>query len=290
LAFIPPTLDQVLVGSIERSRHPDLKAVFLIGATQKQFPVPISYSGILTDDDRAATEAADFALAATAGQTLAERQYLTYIAFTRPSEFMCVTYPLADDKGSVEVRSQFISSLESLFDNLNEESVADEQNDGLLERVYSKAELADLLCSELGKDQQFPISNFRMPIEDIKCFGELLDNICSDEQLAEVGSTVAGAINYDNRAHLDEGVVEKLFGWQIKSSATRLSTFAACPYKYFAEHILKLEERKESKLKPLDIGRFYHSVLDSLLKRLNAEKKDFATINDKELLELLSEQ
>ena len=28
LAFIPPTLDQVLVGSIERSRHPDLKAVF----------------------------------------------------------------------------------------------------------------------------------------------------------------------------------------------------------------------------------------------------------------------
>jgi len=29
LAFIPPKLDQVLVGSIERSRHPDLKAVFL---------------------------------------------------------------------------------------------------------------------------------------------------------------------------------------------------------------------------------------------------------------------
>ncbi|MDD5459675.1 MAG: exodeoxyribonuclease V subunit gamma, partial [Phycisphaerae bacterium] len=38
LAFIPPSLDQVLVGSIERSRHPDLKAVFLLGATQKQFP------------------------------------------------------------------------------------------------------------------------------------------------------------------------------------------------------------------------------------------------------------
>jgi len=52
LAFIPPALDQVLVGSIERSRHPDLKAVFLIGATQGQFPTAVPTSGILTDDDR----------------------------------------------------------------------------------------------------------------------------------------------------------------------------------------------------------------------------------------------
>ena len=29
LRLIPPSLDQVLVGSIERSRHPDLKAIFL---------------------------------------------------------------------------------------------------------------------------------------------------------------------------------------------------------------------------------------------------------------------
>ena len=60
LAFIPPTLDQVLVGSIERSRHPDLKAVFLIGATQKEFPVPVSFERILTDEDRKAAEEANF--------------------------------------------------------------------------------------------------------------------------------------------------------------------------------------------------------------------------------------
>ena len=210
--------------------------------------MPLSYSGILTDDDRGAAEAADFALAAATSQRLAERQYLTYIAFTRPSQFLCVTYPLADDKGSVEVRSQFISSLELLFDNLNEESIADKQSDGLLERIYSKAELAEL------------------------------------------GSTVLSAINYDNRAHLDEEVVEKLFGRQIKSSATRLSTFAACPYQYFARYVLELKEREEFKFEPLDIGAFYHRVLDALLKQLNAEEKNFATIQDKELLKVLREQ
>ncbi|MHC4361407.1 MAG: hypothetical protein ACYSTZ_01165, partial [Planctomycetota bacterium] len=64
---------------------------------------------------------AGFPLAPTARQKLVERQYLAYIAFTRPSEFLYVTYPLIDDRGSPECRSQFIANLESLFEDLREE-------------------------------------------------------------------------------------------------------------------------------------------------------------------------
>jgi len=283
LAFIPPTLDQVLVGSIERSRHPDLKAVFLIGATQRRFPVPVTFDSILSEDDRKTAEQADFALSATVSQTLAERQYLAYIAFTRPSQFLCVTYPLADDKGSAVPRSQFIDNLESLFENLSEESITGVQSD--IEKVQTKSELSCLLCSELGKDASRDAreaSGNRL--------GELLNDVCSDEGLAQLGSSVVSAINYDNRAKLDERIVEELFGQQIKGSATRLGAFAACPYRYFARYILELKERREFKFEPLDLGNFYHRVLDGLLKRLNAEKKDFATIQDEQLRELLREQ
>ncbi len=86
LAFIPPSLDQVLVGSIERSRHPNLKAIFLLGATQKQFPIPLASSGVLSDEDRDAAEAAEFHIAPSSTQSLTDRQYLAYIAFTRPSQ------------------------------------------------------------------------------------------------------------------------------------------------------------------------------------------------------------
>ncbi|MHC4647008.1 MAG: PD-(D/E)XK nuclease family protein, partial [Planctomycetota bacterium] len=151
LAFIPPNLDQVLVGSIERSRHPDLKAVFLIGATQRQFPAPITVHGMLTDDDRDIAAAADFTLSANTRQKLAERQYLAYIAFTRPSRALFVTYPLVDDKGSPECRSQFVGNLESLFGGLKEESLAGGQAG--IESIQSENELMDLLCSRLGKDR-----------------------------------------------------------------------------------------------------------------------------------------
>ena len=282
LAFIPPTLDQVLVGSIERSRHPDLKAVFLIGATQKQFPVPIVPDSILTDDDRAAAELADFPLAPASSQTLAERQYLAYIAFTRPSQFLCVTYPAVDDEGSAVARSQFVGDLESLFEDLREEAIAGRPLDA--EKVHNQAELADLLCSRLGRDA--------VPGQagDEGRLGGLLDAICSDEQLAESGASVLSAIDYDNKARLDEDVVRELFGRHIDSSATRLSTFAACPYQHFARYVLELKEREEFKFEPLDLGAFYHRVLDALLKRLNAEGRGFAAIEDRELLAFLREE
>jgi ATP-dependent helicase/nuclease subunit B len=286
LAFIPPTLDQVLVGSIERSRHPDLKAVFLIGVTQREFPVTVSFESILTDEDRIAAESADFALAATASQKLAERQYLAYIAFTRPKELLCVTYPATDEGGSATTRSQFIDNLVTLFENLKEESIAGYKND--VEQVHSKSELADLLCSQLGKDAFLAEAGERAQL------GKLLGDIASDEELAELGSEVLSAINYDNGAQLEVDIVEKLFGEQgerqVKSSATRLSTFAACPYQYFARYILALEERKEFKLRPLEVGDFYHRVLDALLKKLNDLHKDFASVENKELLELLQGQ
>jgi ATP-dependent helicase/nuclease subunit B len=259
-----------------------LKAVFLIGVTQREFPVPVSFESILTDEDRIAAESADFALAATASQKLAERQYLAYIAFTRPKELLCVTYPATDEGGSATTRSQFIDNLVTLFENLKEESIAGYKND--VEQVHSKSELADLLCSQLGKD------TFLAEAGEREQLGKLLGDIVADEELAELGSEVLSAINYDNCAQLDKHMVEKLFGEEVRSSATRLSTFAACPYQYFARYILELEEREEFKFEPLDVGIFYHRVLDALLKRLNSVKKDFAIISDEELLRLLREQ
>lgn len=279
LALIPPTLDQVLIGSIERSRHPDLKAVFLLGATQKQFPTPFVQDSLLTDDDRIIAESADCILAPGASQSLAERQYLAYIAFTRPSEFLYVTYPSVDEKGSDIPRSQFVNDLESLFDDLKEESIADQRVQS--EQVHNEIELADMLCSRLGRDGPGP---------GIDENWELLEKICSDGQLKELGKHILSFLNYDNKAELSTSVVHALFDRKVHSSATRLSTYAACPYQHFARYVLELKEREEFKFEPLDLGAFYHRILDAVVKRLSAENKDFNSIDDGELLSLLREE
>ncbi len=279
LGLIPPTLDQVLIGSIERSRHPDLKAVFLIGATQKQFPTPFVEDSLLTDDDRVAAESADCVLAPGASQSLAERQYLAYIAFTRAAEFLYVTYPSVDEKGSAIPRSPFVSDLESLFDSLHEESVAGQAI--RIEQVHNETELADMLCSQLGRDRLISTTDDHW---------RLLGEMCSDGQLKPLGDHIVSILHYDNKAALDTEVVHDLFGRRVHSSATRLSTYAACPYQHFARYVLELKEREEFKFEPLDLGAFYHRILDAVVKRLNRESKDFHTIDDEELLSLLREE
>jgi len=282
LAFIPPSLDQVLVGSIERSRHPNLKAVFLVGATQRQFPVPLPPVGLLTDEDRNAAEAAQFHLAPTTTQSLTERQYLAYIAFTRPSEFLCVSCPSVDEKGSPVVRSHFVDELQSLFDDLDTGSIEDEQAG--MSAVRNEPELAELLCRCLGRDV------FSSTDSADDALVELWQAMRAEGAYATTARTVATGLTYDNRASLAPGVVAELFGPRLKGSATRLGTFAACPYKHFARYALELRPRREFKLEPLDLGRFYHDVLDALHKRLVAEGHNFATVEEGRLLELLRAQ
>lgn len=279
LAFIPPSLDQVLVGSIERSRHPNLKAVFLLGATQKNFPIPVPGPGLLTDADREAAEAADFHLAPGPAQSLAQRRYLAYIAFTRPSAFLHISYPSLDARGSQIVRSDLVDDLQMLFSDLEEESARDVSGD--LAEICTESELSESLCARLGRDVFGPAAQTNeRPVG-------LLHAMRSDDALAPCANAVTAALQYDNRAVLNDCVVAELFAGNLKGSATQLETFAACPYQYFARHTLSLEVRREFRLKPLDLGQFYHRVLDALHKQLVAEGSNLGTVDPSRLIEVL---
>ena len=269
LAFIPPNLDQVLVGSIERSRHPDLKAVFLIGTTERQFPSPVVFDSILSEEDRLAAQSCGIDLAPGVRQELANRPYLAYIAFTRPSEFLCVSYPAADQKSNEVTRSPFVDNLFRLFDDLKEESV--DSSPAAIEEVRTIYELEDILCQPPQPET-------------------LLEEIARDDQFAEIGSRAVNALNYKNEAMLDNLIVGELFDKQITSSTSRLSTFAECPYRHFSRYTLGLNKREEFKLEPPDLGEFYHRVLDRFTKRTVADKIDFQTIADVDLIKILDEQ
>jgi ATP-dependent helicase/nuclease subunit B len=282
LAFIPPSLDQVLVGSIERSRHPSLKAIFLLGATQKQFPIPLPATGVLTDEDRNAAEAAEFRIAPATPQALADRQYLAYVAFTRPSEFLCISFPCLDEKGGPVAHSHFIDDLKLLFDDLHEEFIGDNLLE--LDDVRNASELTELLCTRLGRDAFLPAGSNEDRLRG------LLDAMQLAGDQDAIVRPVAAALSYDNAASLEPAVAKELFGREIAGSATRLAAFAACPYRHFVRYTLDLKPRREFKLEPLDIGRFYHDVLDRLQRRLSAERESFASVKEDRLVQLLNEQ
>lgn len=259
VALIPPALDQVLIGTIERSRHPDLKAVFLIGATQKQFPVPVSYDNILTDSDRKITSDAGFELSRVGSSQLMERRYLSYIAFTRPSQLLNITYPLADEKGDDVQPSFLIEQLKTLFTDLKEEKYYGTED---FNNLYSLSDLSLLLSSRLGRDIFSPVGEI-----DAKCKW-LLDTASKDYDLSKVRM----GIEYANIAKLESPSIQQI----LATSATRLKAFASCPFRYFTENMLKLKERQIFELKPFSMGLFFHKVLEELYGSLKKQNLNFA--------------
>ncbi len=109
---------------------------------------------------------------------------------------------------------------------------------------------------------------------------ELLHDILNDDQLAGLVQERPMQSIIKMKRYWMSSVVGGLFDKQLTSSASRLSTFAACPYRHFARYVLDLKKRDEFKLEPLDLGDFYHRVLDGFIKRVVAEKIHFETITD----------
>jgi len=109
---------------------------------------------------------------------------------------------------------------------LAEESLEDALSDPA--EVRTESELGELLCGRLGRDVFAP-----QAAEEGR-LGALLGAMQSDRKHAAIAQSVAAALDYDNLARLESGTVEALFEGDLTSSATRLGTFAACPYKYFS--------------------------------------------------------
>jgi ATP-dependent helicase/nuclease subunit B len=276
LAIIPPRLDQVLVGAIERSRHPDLKAAILVGCCQTDFPSPVRRTSVLTDDDRIGAEAAGLRLGDTIETQLSSRRYLAYIAMTRASERLYLSWPMADEQGAPASQSEFIDGVTSLFSDVQIEFI--KPGDASPEDIPGPRHLADVLCSQLGRD-----ADPAVPLGKV-VFESLLAGLRDNERCTELVGLIDAALDYDNAASIDKRTAGEAFGSDIRSSVTRLSSFAACPYQHFAKYMLKLKPRTQFRLEPLDLGEFYHGVLDSLTKQLISSGQHFTTIDQREIL------
>jgi len=278
LAIIPPRLDQVLVGTIERSRHPDLKAMFLLGCCQSDFPASLRRGGIMTDDDRLAADSIGLRLGDTVETQLAGRRYLAYIALTRASEKLYLSWPMMDEAGSPLSRSEFVDEIQALFPGVAIDFIRNEA--ASLTDVRGRNHLADALCTRLGHDAPADAD----PSGDLRA---LLTELRQAPELADVVRNVDKALGYDNAACVDPVVIGGALGSRLRSSVTRLESLASCPYQHFARYVLGLEPRDQFRFEPLDLGEFYHRVLDGLTKSLMAEGVQFASVSDDKLMEML---
>lgn len=122
IGVIPPVMDQVLIGAIDRSRNPELKLALLLGVNEKIFPAMPSSGSLLSEPDREELRKCGAALGQDTREFLAREQFLGYIACTRSSARLVVSCARRDSGDQPLNPSWFISRLQRLFPKLEIEN------------------------------------------------------------------------------------------------------------------------------------------------------------------------
>jgi ATP-dependent helicase/nuclease subunit B len=267
LAMVPPSLDQVLVGTIERSRHPQLRAAFVLGVNEGRFPQVAGEDAFLSDDQRDRLCQRGFELAPGRTRRLLDERFLGYIALTRPRDFLWVSYATADAKGKLLNPSLLIDAIgdavgEAVFVDL------------ALQRgeIYTRGQLAERLAEALS-DESLEAGE--------KLFWQGLGRWGLGYWAAL--KDALGGLVYRNEARLDGDLVGRFFGSEVAGSISRLESFSACGYRHFSNYLLGIQERKELKLQMVDLGSFYHEALHEIFVAMQEQGTGWLELEFQEL-------
>lgn len=278
LGKIPATQDQVIVGDVSRSRSHKVRAVFIIGINDGEFPSIYKDEGFFNDKDREYLKAQGFDLANGSLENLYEENFNIYKAFTIAEEKLFLSYASSDNEGRTLRPSILITKLKKIYPNLKETSdiITQEKEiittnntfDNLIEKLNSYQEgeeIEDIWFDVLKYYENNPLWK-----------GRLLKSL--------------EGIKYTNVPEkIKPEFIKKLYGETLHTTISRLERYRSCPFSFYLEYGLKLKEKKSLKLQPIDTGSFMHEVIDEFFEEV-ADKKISIKELEKEEIEKIVKQ
>jgi ATP-dependent helicase/nuclease subunit B len=268
VGVIPPALDQVLIGAIDRSRNPELRLAILSGWNETIFPALPEPGPLLSEIERDALTRQNVPLNPGRRQQIARERFYAYIACTRSRERLIITCAAHDVEGQPLNPSPFFEQVRQLT------GAAEETFDGVknwLESEHFSELAAPVLRAQAGPEREPAL----IRLGELPEFAPLVQTW---RQIAEASAAT----------RLAPGMAENIFGRELASSVSGLEDFAACPFKFFAARGLRLQERKEFQFDDRDKGSFQHEVLREFHQRIRQSGRRWRDLSPVEARDLVA--
>ena len=276
LGLVPPSMDQVLVSSIDRMKNANTKYLYLIGTTDGIFPLISKESGLLSDKDRETLGEKGVEVDIDSKTRTYEEQFLVYKALTYTSENLIISYPISDHEGKTLRPSIIVSRLKKIFPNITMKSYVlkdlDNSSERALEDITVKAPTFNELINAI---KEFEIRGEINPV-----YLDLYRYFLDDKEYKNKLEKVVSGLSYTNQVEKVEREKIKQLYENKNLSISKLERYAQCPFSYFIQYGLKAQERREYSFTAPDLGSFIHNILDIFSKSLNKDKLNWHEIDD----------
>lgn len=271
VALIPPGIDQVLIGDMERTRLKDIRALFFVGMNEGNIPKNTESGGLLTELDRDFFEDQGVELAPGPKELMNMQRFYLYLNLTRPSEHLYLSYSCSNSKGEAVSPAYLIGTIRKLFPELSTERAEEPEN--LLDLLETPSTGFGFLLSGLENEEMQ-----REPL-----FQELYSwYLRSPEYQDLTRKLTEAAFVRKPEDRISESVAKALYGEISEYSATRLERFAACAFAHFLQYGLVVTERAEYEFRAMDMGNVLHQALEKFAAELRRKGLDWAELEEEQ--------
>ena len=245
LAAIPSYVDQVTITKPSNAYRRDCKMMFVVGSERKNFPFTSPSEGYLKNKERELISEklsmefpnhakdqsyADFFTAYALLDAPTERLIFTLQNSVEPSSvilFFKETYP--------QIKSEILDHLE----------VSDP-------RVLIREKMEDYLREVLSGHRKVPDEEYDQAVY-------IWQNYYSGDDLSVEKPL-------DTRLTIPEDLMNERYGSRLLMSVSSVESYLYCPYKYFCEKVLKIEERAIQQVQATEIGTLSHTIMEKSLE------------------------
>ena len=287
IGVIPMALDQVNIGDISRVKGRDVKAVYLIGVNDGVLPAVNKDEGIISDRERDLLKNIGIRLASDTKSRAFEEQFIVYTALTIASEYLMITFPMADFEGKSLRPSIIIPRIKKVLPNVIEES-----------EIYNLRDQKDKFSKITAPIPTFNelISALRMEFEKEEVdeyWAETFKWFENNEVFRSKANRMFKGLTYTNLVEkVPRDKIRRLYQLENKKlvfNISRIEKYAQCPFSYYVQYGLKAKDRKVYEFSAPDLGSFMHNVLDDFTNTVRNEKIAWSELNKEKCKAIVNE-
>ncbi len=255
VALAPPTLDQVLVGSIERTRHPDVRCVWVCAFNDGIFPQPMRDDPLIPARTRERLARLGLHGLRNPRQEVFDEKLLAYIALTRASDALVISYATVSDQSDPLLPSRVLADVRRALPEL------------IVETPDPHAEpvcLHELARGRLARD----IPAVGPQPDDGSRWRALCRRIAESD--AKLADRLAWLLRGRDLPRAGEKIVLRGADVPPTVSPSRINAILRCPFQDFAHRRLRLECYEGPPPAATVLGRIGHATLAAVTRQAMA--------------------
>lgn len=250
IGVIPPGLDQVIIGDVERTRLKDIRALLVLGLNDSLLPGALMKKGILSERDREKFAAEKLMLTPGSREQAYIQKFYLYLNLTKPEEKLYLFYSKSGSDGGALRPAYLIGEIKKLFPGIS---------------------AVDMTKTETAEKELTPGTGIGELVRGLRMRDDKVGSAWMElyswyqrnpEWTAKMeGLLDAGFYSYHPKK-ISEMAAELVYGTHFQNSISRMERFSACAFAHFLTYGLRLEERREYEFRALDLGNVFHGAME----------------------------